>query len=215
MNRQNMTWQTNDTKTYACCIHVCVHCRRAVEDPWRLNLHDEAVCCTHFCLSLRSKQELCIHFLYFLGHIVWTTKETFSWGVDLNSLKESDQRFAHHGWHCQSKPKKSRPRHLHQSTLNLGDAAPCYITTHKQVTVNNWCWINSHRSTVVSFLLFMFVRVILGSQPMDVLSSSTWETPASPPSIRPGWISATTPHRCSVCCSHTLKRCTGQNTSLR
>lgn len=54
----------------------------------------------------------------------------------MNSLMESDQRFGHHGRRCQSKPKKSRLcRHLHQSTINLGDAAPCYITTHKKVTV--------------------------------------------------------------------------------
>ncbi|XP_026206005.1 uncharacterized protein LOC113155457 [Anabas testudineus] len=33
---------------------------------------------------------------------------------------------------CKNKTKKSRPRHLHQSTLNLGDTAPCYITTHDQ-----------------------------------------------------------------------------------
>ncbi|XP_045893430.1 uncharacterized protein LOC123961762 isoform X2 [Micropterus dolomieu] len=45
---------------------------------------------------------------------------------------DSDQRLAHRGWPCQSKAKTSRPRHLHQSTLNLGDTAPCYTTTHTQ-----------------------------------------------------------------------------------
>lgn len=55
----------------------------------------------------------------------------------MNSLMESDQRFAHHGRHCQAKPKKVRPRHLHQSTLHFGETAPCYITTHNQVPGNS------------------------------------------------------------------------------
>ncbi|XP_074511872.1 uncharacterized protein LOC141780505 [Sebastes fasciatus] len=50
----------------------------------------------------------------------------------MDGLMDGDQRLAHHGWQCQSKAKNSRLRHLHQSTLNLGDAAPCYTTTHSQ-----------------------------------------------------------------------------------
>ncbi|XP_044037544.1 uncharacterized protein LOC122869056 isoform X2 [Siniperca chuatsi] len=50
----------------------------------------------------------------------------------MNSRMDGDQRLAHRGWQCQSKVKTSRPRHLHQSTLNLGDTAPCYTTTHNQ-----------------------------------------------------------------------------------
>lgn len=53
--------------------------------------------------------------------------------VDMSSLMDGEQTLAHCGGHCQSKAKKSRPRHLHQSTLKLGDAAPCYTTTHNQV----------------------------------------------------------------------------------
>ncbi|XP_051244637.1 uncharacterized protein LOC127356685 [Dicentrarchus labrax] len=43
-----------------------------------------------------------------------------------------DQSSAHCGCRCQSKAKTSKPRHLHQSTLNLGDTAPSYSTTHNQ-----------------------------------------------------------------------------------
>ncbi|KAF1379971.1 hypothetical protein PFLUV_G00181620 [Perca fluviatilis] len=50
----------------------------------------------------------------------------------MNSLMNGDQRLAHHGWQCRGKVKNSRSRHLHQSTLNLGDTAPCYTTTHNQ-----------------------------------------------------------------------------------
>ncbi|XP_010734767.3 uncharacterized protein LOC109136689 isoform X1 [Larimichthys crocea] len=46
----------------------------------------------------------------------------------MNSLMDG----AHRGCRCQSKVKNSRPRHLHQSTLHLGDTAPCYSTTHHQ-----------------------------------------------------------------------------------
>lgn len=55
----------------------------------------------------------------------------------MNSLMESDRKFSHHGCHCQAKPKKVRPRHLHQSTLHFGETAPCYITTHSQVPANS------------------------------------------------------------------------------
>ncbi|XP_078126697.1 uncharacterized protein LOC144530816 isoform X2 [Sander vitreus] len=50
----------------------------------------------------------------------------------MNSLMNGDQRLAHHGWQCRRKAKNSRARHLHQSTLNLGDTAPSYTTTHNQ-----------------------------------------------------------------------------------
>ncbi|XP_049926143.1 uncharacterized protein LOC126406058 [Epinephelus moara] len=51
----------------------------------------------------------------------------------MNSLLVGDQRLTHHhSCQCQSEAKRSRPRHLHQSTLNLGDMAACYTTTHNQ-----------------------------------------------------------------------------------
>ncbi|XP_073350530.1 uncharacterized protein [Pagrus major] len=48
----------------------------------------------------------------------------------MNSLM--DQRLTRHSCRCQSKAKITRPRHLHQSTIHLGDMAPCYTTTHNQ-----------------------------------------------------------------------------------
>nr|XP_046271801.1 uncharacterized protein LOC124073549 isoform X2 [Scatophagus argus] len=45
---------------------------------------------------------------------------------------EGHQGSAHHSWHCQNKVRTSRLRLLHESTLNLGDTAPCYTTTHHQ-----------------------------------------------------------------------------------
>lgn len=53
---------------------------------------------------------------------------------NMNILMNGDQSLTHCCRRCQNKAKKSRPRHLHQSTLNLGDTAPCYITTHSQVS---------------------------------------------------------------------------------
>ncbi|KAK5855778.1 hypothetical protein PBY51_007420 [Eleginops maclovinus] len=50
----------------------------------------------------------------------------------MNSVMVRDQRLTHHGRHCQSKSKICRRRTLHQSTLDLGDTAPCYTTTHSQ-----------------------------------------------------------------------------------
>lgn len=166
-------------------------------------------CCKHFCLCTSGTAHL---FCVFSGSC-----NPLIWGVDTNGLMESDQKFAHHELHCHSKPKKVRPRHLHQSTLHFGEAAPCYITTHKQVPVKNasWSQIIHSQSAVVSFCPLVFVRVILGGQLTDVLCTFIWETPASPPSIRPGWISVTSPHRCSGRCSHTLKRCTATNKSVR
>ncbi|XP_030262732.1 uncharacterized protein LOC115575075 [Sparus aurata] len=48
----------------------------------------------------------------------------------MNSLM--DQRLTHNRCRCQSKGKISSPRHLHQSTIDFGDTAPCYTTTHNQ-----------------------------------------------------------------------------------
>ncbi|KAK5913518.1 hypothetical protein CgunFtcFv8_008041 [Champsocephalus gunnari] len=50
----------------------------------------------------------------------------------MNSVMVGDQRLTHHGQHCQSKSKSGKRRTLHQSTLDLGDTAPCYTTTHSQ-----------------------------------------------------------------------------------
>ncbi|XP_026180194.1 uncharacterized protein LOC113140539 [Mastacembelus armatus] len=50
----------------------------------------------------------------------------------MNSLLNGNQTLNHCSRHFQSKAKNSRPRHLHQSTLNLGDTAPCYTTIHSQ-----------------------------------------------------------------------------------
>ncbi|XP_067472305.1 uncharacterized protein [Thunnus thynnus] len=50
----------------------------------------------------------------------------------MNSVIDSEQRPSHHSQQCHRKAKNPRPRHLHQSTLNLGDTAPCYTTTHTQ-----------------------------------------------------------------------------------
>ncbi|XP_006801973.1 uncharacterized protein LOC102798069 [Neolamprologus brichardi] len=36
------------------------------------------------------------------------------------------------GPRCQRKPQRFSPRPMHQSTLSLGDTAPCYTTTHTQ-----------------------------------------------------------------------------------
>ncbi|XP_042360274.1 uncharacterized protein LOC121956205 [Plectropomus leopardus] len=53
-------------------------------------------------------------------------------GVSMNTLRDGDQSLTHNCCRCHNKAKKSRLRHLHESTLNLGDMAPCYTTTHKQ-----------------------------------------------------------------------------------
>lgn len=85
-----------------------------------------------------------------------------------------------------------------------------------QPTVNTWSrgQVGALQSAAASssLCLFMFVRVTLEGRLTVVLSSSTWEIPASPRSIRPGWISVPTS---PVRCSHTLKRCTGSNASRR
>ncbi|XP_040927689.1 uncharacterized protein LOC114859845 isoform X2 [Betta splendens] len=51
---------------------------------------------------------------------------------NMNSLLNSSQSFTHWCQRCQRKAKKSRPRLLHESTLNLGDTVICYNTTHNQ-----------------------------------------------------------------------------------
>ncbi|KAM8723748.1 uncharacterized protein AB9X84_003642 isoform 1-T2 [Acanthopagrus schlegelii] len=43
-----------------------------------------------------------------------------------------DQRLTHNRCRCQTRAKISSPRHLHQSTVDFGDMAPCYTTTHNQ-----------------------------------------------------------------------------------
>ncbi|XP_018524116.1 uncharacterized protein LOC108878183 [Lates calcarifer] len=48
------------------------------------------------------------------------------------SLMNGDQSLTLCGRRRHSKTKTYRPRHLHQSTLTLGDTAPCYTTTHTQ-----------------------------------------------------------------------------------
>ncbi|KAM7387569.1 hypothetical protein PAMA_009946 [Pampus argenteus] len=46
---------------------------------------------------------------------------------------DGDQRLSHHGQQCHRKAQNPRLRHLHESTLSLGDtAAPCYTSTHTQ-----------------------------------------------------------------------------------
>lgn len=50
------------------------------------------------------------------------------------SLMNGDQSLTLCGQRRHSKTKTYRPRHLHQSTLTLGDTAPCYTTTHTQVS---------------------------------------------------------------------------------
>ena len=57
---------------------------------------------------------------------------------------DSDQRLSRHGQHCHHKAENSRLRHLHQSTLSLGDAAPCYTTTHTQVSDHRTSSATSH-----------------------------------------------------------------------
>lgn len=166
-----------------------------------------------FCLLSRN----CASSFCIFWFIIWSPEKKrnplkFFWGHNMNSLMDG----AHRGCRCQSKVKNSRPRHLHQSTLHLGDTAPCYSTTHHQVTVNDWFRVRSQCAVSSSFCLFLFVRLILEGQPADVLSSSIWEIPASPHSITPGWISVTTPaHLWRLHCCHTAKMCTGPKASPR
>ncbi|KAK2832954.1 hypothetical protein Q5P01_016843 [Channa striata] len=50
----------------------------------------------------------------------------------MNHLLSGNQSLTRSCQQCQNKAKNTRPRHLHQSTLNLGDTAPCFTTTHTQ-----------------------------------------------------------------------------------
>ncbi|XP_076608309.1 uncharacterized protein LOC143333833 [Chaetodon auriga] len=50
----------------------------------------------------------------------------------MSRLTDGEQGLARCGRRCQWKAKSSRPRHLHQSSLNLGDSAPSCTTTHSQ-----------------------------------------------------------------------------------
>lgn len=97
--------------------------------------------------------------------------QRFGWGVDMNSLM--DQRLTHNRCRCQSKGKISSPRHLHQSTIDFGDTAPCYTTTHNQVSLlvvvleSGGSVEDDSQSS--SFFVFVFVRVILEGLLTDVL----------------------------------------------
>lgn len=89
----------------------------------------------------------------------------------MNSLM--DQRLTHNRCRCQSKGKISSPRHLHQSTIDFGDMAPCYTTTHNQVSLlvvvleSGGSVEDDSQSS--SFFVFVFVRVILEGLLTDVL----------------------------------------------
>ena len=90
----------------------------------------------------------------------------------MNSLM--DQRLTHNSCRCQSKAKISSPRHLHQSTIDFGDMAPCYTTTHNQVSLllvvlESGGSIQDDSQSSSSLGVFVFVRVILEGLLMDVL----------------------------------------------
>lgn len=73
---------------------------------------------------------------------------------NMNSFLNSKDSLTHCCQRCQSKTKPIRPRYPHQSTLNLGKTAPCYITTHDQVSPDQVIWMLSQTFVNVCKLLF-------------------------------------------------------------
>ena len=84
-----------------------------------------------------------------------------------------DQRLTHSSCRCQTRAKISSPRHLHQSTADFGDMAPCYTTTHNQVslpvTILQPDGSIEDDPQYSSFGVFVFVRVTVEGLLTDVL----------------------------------------------
>ena len=79
-----------------------------------------------------------------------------------------------------------------------------------------WCvCVYIHINIKKILPLSLLDRVIVAARLTVVLSSSIWEIPASPRSIRHSWISLTASQCCRCRCSHTPQMCTGPNTSCR
>lgn len=81
--------------------------------------------------------------------------ETQSFTMDFTA--ERIERFDHHGLNCRNKAQKARPRHLHQTTFILGQEAPCYLTSHKQVAHNTVCVFVCMRATSSLHVLLLFL----------------------------------------------------------